>query len=197
MAAMQGARGIINMIDALSVMLKANLTAKGDYMTLEHELSLLEHYLYIQNIRFRGNIRFQSNIDEEAKACMIPKLILQPIVENAILHGIESNNQGGTLRLRATCEAEEVLLCIEDDGAGIPAEKLEEINHALRDVRPSAKEHGIGMQNVHSRIQMLYGEAYGIRVFSTIGKGTCVQLRLPKRLKAREDNDEISCHDCR
>lgn len=187
MAVMQGAHGIQNMTEALGSLLRASLSRAEDRVTLREELALLEQYIYIQNIRYKGNIEYQAVVKEPSlMGFRMQRFLLQPLLENAIMHGIEQENaerRGGRITLTVWREADSVFLAVEDDGAGIPEEKLERLARGER-----LSTHSIGIYNVDRRLRMTYGQDYGLRFESVQGAFTRVTVRL-------RITEEDGCHE--
>jgi two-component system sensor histidine kinase YesM len=149
-----------------------------DIVKLHEELSQVENYIYILKIRFPEKINFKIYIDDDVSNFYIPKFIIQPIVENAVKHGLEPRGQMGTIRIEVR-RAENLTISVEDDGAGIPEDKLNYINKCLAcesDYKPDSK---IGINNVNFRIKEYYGKEYGINILSSEGNGTKVTIVLP------------------
>ena len=122
---------------------------------------------------------FDDRVPQELYCYRVIKLTLQPLVENAIFHGIEPTGEGGTITVSGHEEGSDLLLYVTDDGAGIPADTLAGLLTAERP-RSHASLNGIGVYNVHRRLQMLYGPGYGLTIESEPGCGTCVTVRIPK-----------------
>lgn len=118
-----------------------------------------------------------SAIDEEAKLCFVPKLILQPIVENAILHGIEKKKEMGRIQIQAIVREGTLEIRVTDDGIGMQPDRLMRFRESIMSDEISGKH--IGMRNVHRRIQLHFGEAYGLKIDSEWQKGTTVTILLP------------------
>lgn len=147
-----------------------------DILTLEEELEHVGYYIEIQDIRFPGQITFTKEIDEDILSCVVPKIILQPLVENAILHGIwEKKEKTGTIRIKGFWEENDVCVQIIDDGIGMDDQLLAEVMAGT----VSASGSNYGVKNVHARIQLMFGEGYGLFYTSEKGKGTCVTIRFP------------------
>ena len=190
MAVMQGARGIQNMTEALGDILRASLGSAEDMTTLRDELKLLDQYIYIQNIRYKGNIEYEASVKEQSLLdFQLPRFLLQPLLENAITHGIEAEGRGGgRITLTAWCEWGSLYIAVEDDGAGIPPDKLERLRRHER-----LTSRSIGVHNVDQRLRMTYGEAYGLRFESRPGEFTRVTARL--RIKEEDVHEETSHPD--
>ncbi|MDD4851198.1 MAG: sensor histidine kinase, partial [Gemmiger sp.] len=169
---------------SLSIIFKYSI--KGDdVVPLAIETKITRNYIHIQHYRFSDRFEALFHIDEDCLADMVPKLILQPLIENAIVHGIEQQQAFCQLTLSARHLDGCLVLTVEDDGAGIPADTLAELQEKLQVSVHAASRVGntahIGVVNVDSRIKLMYGEEYGIQMDSLLGKGTKVTLRLPIR----------------
>jgi len=158
---------------------------------MEQELENILNYIHIQQYRFQD--RFVFRIYPHAKkefyaACKIPKMTLQPIVENAIFNGMEQKVKKGHISIHIEADGEKLIILVDDDGVGMDEEILEKINQKLRqadgisNLPPKSKHNGIAMENVNSRLKLLYGSDYGLRISSTKGLGTEVEITLPKLL---------------
>ncbi len=159
----------------------------SDDVRVREELDTILSYVRIQQVRFEDRLRFSYEVPEEIMDCMIPKMILQPIVENAVFHGLESKLEPGHLRVEGRIENPGLLrFRILDDGQGIDPATLAGIQRHLEDEdettnSSSDTESGIGVMNVHSRIRLLYGAPYGLSVQSEPGQGTTIVIDLPVR----------------
>ena len=179
MAVIQKSPGIESMTRSLSNLLKNIAKGTQDKITLEEEFALLHDYVEIQSVRYMEAFTFYDTVPKELYRYWIIKLTLQPLVENAIFHGIEPTGEDGTITVTGREEGSDLVLCVTDDGAGIPPDILPTL---LSEERPRshASLNGIGVCNVHKRLQMLYGDAYGLTIESEPGVGTCVTVRVPK-----------------
>lgn len=165
---------ISSVVQSLSKFYKLSLSRGQESVSIEDELKHVSLYISIQNMRFDNKINYQTDIDPAILPYSILRITLQPLAENAVLHGILEKGGCGTLKISGRLEGETILLTVEDDGQGIPEEKLDSI------LAPSAAErHGYGIANVNQRIQIHYGEKYGLTYYSTYGKGTRVEIRIP------------------
>ena len=168
-------------IQNLSRFYKLTLSRKKSISTIEHEEEHVSIYIRLQNMRFHDSIDFVSDIPDELMKYQIPKLTLQPVIENAILHGIlEKEDKSGTIVLTGWKEEGDIVLLISDDGVGIPPEKLPSILSGQG--KSASGGTNIAVSNTHRRLQILYGEAYGLTYSSELGKGTEVQIRIPANL---------------
>lgn len=156
------------------------MTPAGTWMVLEDELGFIDKYIFIQQYRFGRRIHFSRDVPESLNACMIPRLMLQPLIENAIHHGIECKHGGGSVTLRAWRDRGTLVFSVEDDGVGMDAEQLKAlIRHIHADKDEKAGYTQLGLRNVQQRIRLLYGSEYGLWIESTPGEGTKIQLILP------------------
>ena len=167
------------MIKMLSKLMRRNTEIRDTLVSLKSELTLTEYYLKIQHARFGDAIRYKFWVDEGAEELTILPLLLQPIVENAFVHGLKDRRAGGQITVRVEL-ADQLRITIADNGCGIPAQKLAEIRQQLSAYDPASQTH-IGVANVNQRIKLYYGPEYGITVESEDGRGTQVTLHLPRR----------------
>lgn len=171
-AAMHKDQIVSDGIQALSSLLQNTLTNKNEYITIGEELENLENYFSISRIRYAGSFEYSFHVeDEELLSCLVPKLILQPLAENSVMHG--SSDDGTVMEIEITCWEEEnhIILELSDDGKGF---KVTE--EALK---PHANRKKIGVSNVNDRIQLNFGREYGLKIKSNPGKGTVCTLTLP------------------
>ncbi len=155
-------------IQKLSNIMRKLLKRSDSLTPLREELSFVDDYLSIERVRFGEKLQVVREIDDAALDAMVPSMLLQPLVENSIKHGIEPKLDGGTIRIHgALCDGR-LRLEIRDDGVGIPEEKIGWIY-----------DDGVGLSNVKERIKMLYGEDFNFKVESTYGEGTRVEIDLP------------------
>ena len=177
---------VASMATNLAALLRAGIS--GDkFITLEEELELLEKYLDIQSLRFEDRFAWETDVGERFQHCIVPKLITQPLVENAIIHGV-ADMDDGYVKLTAREENGKLVLSVQDNGEGIPQEILDRLNSPDREM-PAGH---LGLRNVDRIVRLYYGEEYGISASAAPGEGSCVELRLPMKLKERTDNAEGS-----
>lgn len=177
---------ISNVVQSLARFYKLTLSRKKNFSTIENEIEHVSIYVQLQNMRYQNAIDFVVDIPDELLEYSIPKLTLQPIVENAILHGIlEKPSKSGTIVLTGWLEQENLLLFISDNGVGIPADKLSLI---LSDNNISnTKGSNIAIYNIHKRFKLLYGPSYGLSYTSTPQKGTEVKICIPTHSRKMSD----------
>lgn len=157
----------------LGMLLRASISW-DEFITVEKELELIERYLEIQYIRFEDRFTCEIAVEEAAMGCLIPKLALQPIVENAIVHGV-ADREEGYIKITSRREGDTLILAVTDNGCGIPERVLRQLEEGA--VRTSAKH--LGMYNVNQIIRLHYGPDYGLRAWSVPGQGSTVELHLP------------------
>ncbi len=161
---------------ALSKYYRLVLNKGQDTLTLREELQHVMYYVKIQNIRFAGKIRYVEHVDPQLQQLEVPKIILQPLVENAILHGIrETSEKSGTVRVTGFRSGEDIFLKVTDDGVGMDEETLKHIMDKGR----TNSHGGYGVRNVDARLRLTFGEEYGLQYTCIEGKGVCVTIRLP------------------
>lgn len=160
LAVIHGAAPVEEMITALGRLLECSMQKGNDFISLREEVDNVRAYLKIQEMRYGNRIKSEYQIEEEMEKYVVPKLILQPLVENAIIHGIDKNTDGGTISVRIFGRDDRIMMEVEDDGPGFPEDLA-----AHDEEERSGKSHrlnGIGIQNINKRIQLIYGEEYGL-----------------------------------
>jgi two-component system LytT family sensor kinase len=158
----------------LSEFFRWAMKSKGTLIPLEEELKFVHTYLILEKARFGRKLQFKSQISKELMKAVIPRLSLQPLVENAVKHGITPKIGNGTVWVEAEVKEDELYFYVRDDGTGIPQERLSEV------LKPGVGSgNGVGMANVHERLRGMYGEEYGLQIESVQGQGTTVIMHLP------------------
>lgn len=184
----EGLHETANMLEALSNLFRYSISKKNVIITLEEELENVDDYMRIINYRFANRFRLIKKIDTQDNSLMsfiLPKLTFQPLVENAIQHGMEKKKGTGTIIIRASRSDRYAYFSVEDDGLGMDMETLDGINTRLRDTtavenRTTSSQHsGIALTNVASRLKILYGEEASVSVSSTPGHGTEISMSVP------------------
>ena len=176
---------VVEIVAALSNFFRISLSKGMDWITIGEEVERIKSYLTIQKIRYQDIMDFNIQVDQDVAEHTILKLILQPLVENALYHGIKNKRQGGTISVRAKRKGEdEVQLEVEDDGIGFTPEKLAQLRSELDDDSGDIKmESGFGIGNVNNRIRLYYGKPYGLSIQSEYATGTCVTLVIPAKME--------------
>ena len=184
-ATMQGKQSIAKMTETLIQLLRANLSLHDSEVSVAQELDFLESYMYIQNISQKGRLQWSyAAIPPELLQQKVPKLILQPLAENAIAHGFSGQTDIGIITLSGEKRGNGMIIRMKDNGAGLTAERLAEVQRSLQnpDVAPAAETahaHGVALVNVQKRIWLHYGKQYGLSIDSQQSQGCCVTIRLP------------------
>ncbi len=168
----------IKMIEALSRFFRISLNRGQELITIEEELEHVRNYLIIQGMRYQNKIDYIITADENILKYKTLNILLQPIVENSIYHGIKNSDKKGTISIHAYKENEIIILKVEDDGIGMNEETCSNIlKNEYKDKKSFSS--GIGVQNVNSRIKLYFGNMYGLRFESALGMGTTVFISLP------------------
>ena len=174
------AEDIVRLVDALTNMFRIGLSHGKDIITVKEEITHVSNYLYIQKIRYKDKLNYVIHVDESLYAVEVPKLILQPLVENAIYHGMAYADGDGEISVRAFRDGEDVLIEVSDNGPGMPEEVVANLlNPNGPAAAAGAKGSGIGFRNVHQRIRLTFGADYGLTILSEPDDGTTVRIRLP------------------
>lgn len=180
MARKEEKEDICEMVSAVSNLLRISISNKETMFTLDKELDYVKDYLYIQQTRYRARFEAMFEIDERIRSQRIPKLTIQPLVENAIVHSVEVRKEKTELTIRAYRMKENVYIEIEDTGIGMSERTLENLLRPQKEKVNVKNAHtGLGVYAVHQRIQYMFGEAYGLKVYSEEGKGTRVVICFP------------------
>lgn len=181
-----GIESVMNMTEALASFFRYTISNVENMVTLEEELENIRTYFSIQKYRFEDRIRltveYEQGKQDMLQKCLMPKLTLQPVVENGIIHGIERKMGEGTVRIMIRCTKKRLIILVSDDGIGMPPEVLEKLNRQLNQPESDMvreKKGGIALVNVNNRIHLIFGEEYGMSLYSTQGVGTDVTINLP------------------
>lgn len=184
---------VVQMVSSLSDFFRTTLSKGRDYITIQEEETHIRSYLKIQQFRYRDILEYEIQIPREMSQYPILKLTLQPLVENALYHGIKNKRGVGRIRITGKEEPERLVLCVQDDGIGMKPEQLA----GVRDMTggrsdDASRSSGFGLFNVNQRLQLNYGAEYGLRIDSTYGEGTAVTVVIPKNRKKINKNHKKS-----
>lgn len=188
MARKQGAEDVAEVVDSLSKLFRIGLSRGGDIISLSDEMEHIRSYLKIQKTRYKEKLNYHVDMEPDIGHYWVLKLILQPLVENAIYHGIKERRGPGQLWIEAKRSEGMIILTVRDDGKGMSPETLEELRHNLEEeFREGAEGQGItekersgyGLLNVQARIRLTFGPLYGLSIDSIEGGGTTVTIRHP------------------
>ncbi len=177
-AHMKGQSEISNVVRLLGKMMRKNLEAGQRNVTLHNEMDMVRCYLDIQKFRHEDRLKYELLIDPSTEQMPILPLIIQPLVENAVIHGLENREEGGIVRIKAELIDDEVHVEVIDNGLGMTKERLEQVLQTLED-KNDGEQNRIGLRNVHLRLQLVYGKKYGLDIWSEPGIGTKVQFTIP------------------
>lgn len=181
MAQKAGNNDIEEMVSALAKFFRVGLSKGKEFIKIKEELEHIKQYLFINKIRFKDSYQFEIDVDPEMLDCYTIKIILQPIVENAIKYGIRKNSNDGFVKVTASKNEDSILFSVSDNGQGIPAKRLQIIKNVLakRTQIDENSGNGFGLFNVNQRIWLHFGDGYGVTIDSIIDFGTTVSLRIP------------------
>ncbi|HRY73299.1 MAG TPA: sensor histidine kinase, partial [Spirochaetia bacterium] len=171
---------IVEVVARLGKILRASAENRAELSTVGAGLDLVRHYLAVERIRFGERFRFEEEVDPAILGCELPSLVLEPLAENALTHGLERKAGKGTLRIEGRLEGDDALVAFEDDGPGAPPEELAELSARL--ARAELPGKGLGLAATNRRLRLRYGGDYGLAVSAGRGgSGFRVELRVPFR----------------
>ncbi|MCZ8518951.1 MULTISPECIES: cache domain-containing sensor histidine kinase [Paenibacillus] len=171
---------VVSMTSALAKLLRSSINKGEELVSLAVELEQIRHYLTIQQIRYRRKFTYSIEVPEELLSCKILKLVLQPIVENAIYHGIKHKAEPGHIGISGRREGSGIELTVSDDGAGMPEGKMKTMLGGLQRTADASAGSGVGVHNVNQRIRLAFGSGYGLQFQSELEEGTVVTIRIPE-----------------
>ena len=158
-----------------------NTLTSGYFVSIENEIKYTKEYVNILALRYGDLFDIEWDIDESILSYTIIKICLQPIIENAVYHGIKQKNDKGLIKIKGLCDDNNIILIVSDDGVGIEKDALDELNKTLSETSFTNEKSHIGLSNVNQRIKIIFGDSYGIHVESTVGVGTDVYVTIPKK----------------
>ncbi len=187
MAQLKNAPEISEVVSALSDIMESGIGRDNKPITLRAEMNYVEKYILIMKKRFEDKLEFRKAFDKAAMNVKVPKLMIQPLIENAVYHGVESSRKKGIIYIRIYIKDENVVIEVIDNGSGIAEEDLKDLNQKLKkstqhyftDTNENEKSKSIGLENVSYRIKLLFGEEYGLEAFSRKGFFTKVRVVIP------------------
>jgi two-component system sensor histidine kinase YesM len=172
----------VTMICSLSNYFRFSLSRGKNVITIAEEEQHIRSYLEIQQMRYRDLMEYEIDIPDTLKCFILPKLTLQPLVENALYHGIKISRRKGFISVTGRVQDERLIMEVADDGSGMTAERLEAVRASLAD----DKSEDFGLRTVHQRLQILFGREYGLAVESTPDVGTRVTVTIPMQTVDKE-----------
>lgn len=180
-AIINGQRDIGDMVGIVGRLFRIHIQTGKETVTLQEELEHIRLYVKIQQIRFGDKINYVERLETNSEALHVIHFSLQPLVENAIVHGLECRSIPGLLEVTSTLSGDEMLIMVKDNGVGMNDEQLKQLQYRLSQPSDTLDEAHIGIKNVHDRIRFHFGEHYGIEITSQLGEGTTVLIRLPAK----------------
>lgn len=177
-AHLKGEKEIANIVRLLGKLMRKNLEVGRERAPLKEEIEMIRSYLEIQKFRYEDRLMYEINFDAKAAEVLIPPLIIQPLVENSVVHGLE--NKEGTVHVyvSVTMQENEIQVNVSDDGVGMSNQRLTEILEVITKAEEEQRSR-IGMRNVHQRLVLYYGEQHGLRIASEEGRGTEISFSIP------------------
>ena len=174
-ADIRGCPEVSALSQSLSNIFRYSLDMKNPFSTVAGEIVHLKNYIYVMNVRMQEEVEYVFDVEDSILKSTMPRISIQPLVENALTHGLRGSRRKKRIVITAKREGENLVISVEDNGIGIPEEERQEL------LNPDRKNHtkSIGLNNIHSRMKILYGEAYGVTIESKIGEGTKVSLVIP------------------
>jgi two-component system LytT family sensor kinase len=157
------------MVLKLSNILRRLLRKHDNFSALREEIGFIDDYLAIEVVRFGDKLRFEKDVAADTLDMLVPSMLLQPLIENCVKHGLSSKVEGGLIRLRSRRADSRLLIWVEDDGVGIPESKL-----------ATLREQGIGVSNVSERLSVLFGTDHRMSIDSQPGHGTRIEIEIPE-----------------
>lgn len=173
---------VVSMVGNLSDFFRTSLNQGKDIISIREELAHVRSYLEIQQVRYQDILRYEITVPEDLYEYKIPKITIQPLVENALYHGIKNKRGQGTITITGKSKENGFVLYVRDNGIGMTQERLNEVRAGIQKLSYTGKEI-YGLYNVNERIRLNFGETYGISIESTYGEGTCVSISLPDQWK--------------
>lgn len=195
-AQIEGCTDLADIIETLSTFFRYSISIKKDYVSIEDELKNVTSYIKIQQYRFEDRFSYSVEYDEqdELDQYILPKLTLQPLVENAIYHAFEKTKTTGNISIRIVVLQNRISITVSDNGIGMTEQQVDRINSELHapmyspPQRSRGQSNGLALRNVNDRIILMFGKEYGLTVYSILNMGTDIEISLPK--KKQEDIDE-------
>lgn len=180
MAYIKKEKEVAEMLSNLGAIVEASIGMDEDLISLKQELSYIHNYVTLQKIKYNEKVMLKVDIADEWLESEVIKFILQPIVENSIYHGIEPLDRDGVIVIKAFVTGNNLVLQVSDNGIGMSSERLSALQASLESKSAETdKQHRVGLRNIHERLKLQYGQAYGIQLCSTEGKGTVVEIVQP------------------
>ena len=200
---LNGLESVANMAELLGDFYRYTISQEDNFVSLKEELDNAEVYFQIQRFRFSKKLELKVKVQENLLSLKVPRILLQPIVENSIVHGLEGRESGGKVEISISRSNQHVYIQVSDDGIGIEEEKLRQINEDLRNIRRGFQGGvvgkggmgksgmGVSLLNIQERIHLLYGREYGLYLQSLENSGTDVCVVLPRELSVKQEEESF------
>ena len=186
-AEIQGCDQVSNLCQSLAGLFRYSLDMKNPFSTVSGELVHLKNYIYVMNVRMQNQVQYEFHIDENVMQDTLPRISIQPLVENALNHGLKNQKGNKKVIISVGIHEKNLLISVEDNGVGMSEEKIKAL-FAEKSGEKSQKG-SIGILNIHKRMKYLYGEAYGVKIQSHPGTGTTVYLEIPRKEQGEEQSE--------
>lgn len=186
-AQIRNCQEVSRLSQSLSNIFRYSLNMKDPFSTLSKEIMHLKNYCHVMGVRMQDNIQYTYDIDESVLQSRVPRLSLQPLVENALNHGLRNKRGEKCVRIQAKAKGSSVVICISDNGVGMDADAY---NRLLQknDIQFIEEGNSIGLHNINARLKILYGESYGLHIISTMGEGTEVCMEIPRDKRTEKED---------
>ena len=182
MAVLQGNKDISKMVISLGKLLRISISEHHELIPLSMELEHVRHYMRIQKFRFEEKFDYEIELPDSLRHFVTQKLIVQPIVENALYHGIEPMEESGYISIKVSEQRDDIVIDVTDNGPGFDPETLIELWNKDQGQLKKYRENGVGLKNVHERLRIRFGSRYGLMICSSAGYGSMIRIRIPKIL---------------
>ncbi len=181
-AILQGSQNTADLLEAFIELLQLSASDRGAFITVKQEIHMVQNYVKLQQFRYADCFQVTFDLQSEAKTCYVPRLLIQPLVENAILHGIDHRRQNNRITISVLCDTGALAIKVEDHGDGMTPEEIQK----LLDGQRKSKFSGIGVSNIRERLRLYYGKNAELRFYSEKGNGTTAMILLPISYDAEE-----------
>lgn len=171
--------------------LEGSIGRRGSLIPLKEEIDYIENYIGLMKLKYHDKLSLRIDVSDQCLNQEVVRIMLQPVIENSLIHGIEKMDKPGLIEIKAAYDEERFVLSVSDNGPGISPDRLEELDRWLASGPEGPLPERIGLKNVHDRIQMQYGNAYGISISSNPDSGTTITFVLPARNAERRMNDDV------
>ena len=185
-AEIQGCGQVSNLCQSLASLFRYSLDMKNPLSTVSGELVHLKNYIYVMNVRMQNQIQYEFHIDEKVMQDTLPRISIQPLVENALNHGLKNRKGNKKVIISVGIHEKNLRISVEDNGVGMSDDKIREL--FAEDTGQKSQNRSIGILNIHKRMQYLYGEKYGVKIQSKPGTGTTVYLEIPRKVLGEEES---------